>query len=565
MLSAPLPPLSLYYPLFICAVKLRLLFTHFFCGAINCRLFFARLFTWPSLFKYHLPMAFDPASIRKNFAGSLVAVLIVFIALVPRLSLLVSAESRLDADESIVGLMAKHISENGKIPLFFYGQHYGGGHVIEAVGAAFWRKFHDKPSSVAVQLVPLLSSLLIILISFWYLRRKFSLATASLGALFLSFSVPFIKSSLKADGYVETILLCLCSLMFYELSEQSVSKKTFNRSAFFTLLSGFFIGAALWSYDFAIFYIPVIIILSIPRVFKSALRIFLFFAGFAAGMIPAIIDNLRNNYAHLNHLVSGGPTGAASPHSLALNFLSLFKNFLPAFLSPDCVHNFTLPPPAYSWFIYASIILSFAVLALNFKKVPLPFFAVPGLIILGLCLSGYAGVSPRYLLPTEPFLTLSIPVACYFLTSSKKASRSLLAAFIVVLFSYGSISGLFPLMSDDMVVEGNMKTYPSSIPSVMSFLQKNDIDCVYTSYFIKWQLLFLSDESINAIDVQSRNTNYPSSGESSTRCPSDYPVFVFHKNSPFINSIPQVYRDQNVNFKVYPNFSDHIVVTPATK
>ena len=58
----------------------------------------------------------------------------------------------LDADESIVGLMAMHIAEGREFPVFFYGQHYLGAleSYLAAMGFAVW-----GPSPMALRLVPL--------------------------------------------------------------------------------------------------------------------------------------------------------------------------------------------------------------------------------------------------------------------------------------------------------------------------------------------------------------------------------------------------------------------------
>lgn len=509
-------------------------------------------------------MVFDPASIRKNIGVFFVAVSIAVMALILRIHLMQTVETRLDADESIVGLMAKHIATGQEMPLFFYGQHYGGGHVIEALGASIWWKFRDQPSAAAVQSVPVIASVLLVLLVFYYMKLKFfdNLA-AILAATILSISIPFTKSSLKADGYVETILFCFLSLILYEVSEKAFREKANRRLLSLVFMTGLCLGIGVWSYDFAILYIPVIIALSAPRVLRSFPRIVLFVSGLIAGASPAIYDNLTNNFAHLKHLTSGGPTGASSPESILINFISLFKDFLPAFFSPDCIHNFSLPANSYSWLIYLSILISFIILIVHFKKVPLPFFALPVIIVIAISVSGYAGKSPRYLLPLEPFLSMSIAVAASILFSHKKKAASFIAFAILALFFYGTLSGFSYLNSDNSIVEGNMKTNPDSLPAVISFLEKSNINCIYTSYFIKWQVIFLTNEKINAVDVQIHEKKDAYNKYETKGCASpDLPVFVFHRGSPYNRSITEIYNNNNLNFKIYSNFENHIVAVP---
>ena len=60
---------------------------------------------------------------------------VLLIALLIRLLLLFNGQRFVDGDEGVVGIMARHITE-GSFPITRYGQHYGGGHVIEAYLAA---------------------------------------------------------------------------------------------------------------------------------------------------------------------------------------------------------------------------------------------------------------------------------------------------------------------------------------------------------------------------------------------------------------------------------------------
>ena len=51
--------------------------------------------------------------------------LIIAMCFVSRIPVLTSPNMLLDGDESIVGLMAKHLYDGKAFPLYFYGQRYG--------------------------------------------------------------------------------------------------------------------------------------------------------------------------------------------------------------------------------------------------------------------------------------------------------------------------------------------------------------------------------------------------------------------------------------------------------
>ncbi|MFH1539691.1 MAG: hypothetical protein ABIH66_12105, partial [bacterium] len=132
--------------------------------------------------------------------------ILVAVSLGPRVYLLLTTERTPDADECIVGLMALHVSRGERPPVFFYGQHYGGGHVIEALAAVPWF-VREGPSAVAVQAVPVVFSVALALLVFFWMGRAMGQGVGFVCALALSFSTPFLKSSFKADGYIETIFL----------------------------------------------------------------------------------------------------------------------------------------------------------------------------------------------------------------------------------------------------------------------------------------------------------------------------------------------------------------------
>ena len=76
-----------------------------------------------------------------------------------RFDFLIASDFRIDADEGIVGLMAKHILDGAEIPVFYYGQHYMGSLEALLVAGAF--KIFGV-TSFALKIVPLLFSLLFI-------------------------------------------------------------------------------------------------------------------------------------------------------------------------------------------------------------------------------------------------------------------------------------------------------------------------------------------------------------------------------------------------------------------
>ena len=93
---------------------------------------------------------------------------IVALGLLPRLYLIFSTNSVIDADEAIVGLMAKHILEGRPWPIFYYGQYYMGS--FEALLTAVVFMLFGQ-SNFTLKLTPLIFSLLHIALVYALARR----------------------------------------------------------------------------------------------------------------------------------------------------------------------------------------------------------------------------------------------------------------------------------------------------------------------------------------------------------------------------------------------------------
>jgi len=59
---------------------------------------------------------------------------LVAISVASRLPQLRSPNLLVDGDESVLGLMAKHLAQRKEFPIFFYGQHYAFSPVEAAAG-----------------------------------------------------------------------------------------------------------------------------------------------------------------------------------------------------------------------------------------------------------------------------------------------------------------------------------------------------------------------------------------------------------------------------------------------
>ncbi len=504
-------------------------------------------------------MVLDTVKFRRRAADWLSWITLAAAAVLPRAAAMLTVERRLDADESIVGLMAKHIAHGEGVPFFFYGQNYGGGHVIEALFAAPFFKLHGV-TEWAVTLAPVLFSLATILMVFFYLKRRYGAGSAFVGAVFLSLSTQYLKSSLKADGYIETIFLCFAALALLDPFERSKIEKKMVKHTLIATLIGALLGLAFWSYDFALIYIVAVFAISLRKGMFSITRTLAFAGGAAVGVAPLVAANIATHGAHIAHLVSGGPAGAPSPLLIPERLISLAIRDIPAFLTPDCVHNFIFPAPWYAWVSYACALAGAVVLFGNRKKTPGAFALIPAITVLAYVSSGYAGRSPRYLLPLEPFLSLTAPLAFCFLLGAKRHISNLAAGVLIAILLVSNVAGLSALFGDNSIVEGNVKTNPESLVKITAFLEKNDVRCIYTTYFIKWRILLLTDEKINAVDINARDRETAYLRYENLGCPEDQPpAYVFHKASRYRYMLTAELNQGRRDYKFFDT-SSHVAV-----
>jgi 4-amino-4-deoxy-L-arabinose transferase-like glycosyltransferase len=144
------------------------------------------------------------------------------------------------ADEGIVGLMGKHILEQGATPVFFYGQAYLG--ALEAYCAAllFWL---FGVSLTTLRLVPFLFSIALGIIVYRFAYRFHSVAVARWATALVAVApMYFLQWNLKArGGFVEhvvllfVVMLVFWSFYLYRLRDQRTA-----------LSLGLAAGLALW-------------------------------------------------------------------------------------------------------------------------------------------------------------------------------------------------------------------------------------------------------------------------------------------------------------------------------
>ena len=137
--------------------------------------------------------------------------LLLLAALALRVALLLGTAGWLEADEAIVGLMARRILE-GERPFFYWGQQYLG--TLEPFSAAAVFALVGS-STLALKAVPTAYSLIYVGLSYLLARRLFGVGPALLAAGYLALPPFFLAlwSTKPRGGYIEFLALGEATLL----------------------------------------------------------------------------------------------------------------------------------------------------------------------------------------------------------------------------------------------------------------------------------------------------------------------------------------------------------------
>lgn len=319
-----------------------------------------------------------------------------------------------DSDQAIVGLMAKHLSDGRKFPLFYYGLNYMLGVEAWVIAPFFWIA---RPS-VALMRVPLI--LMNVLVAVWLvaaLHRRLALrpAMAFIAALPFIVPTPAVGSHLleAAGACIEPFVYVL---VLWQLRQRP-------------LAFGAVLGVGFLHREFTVYAIPALAIVEARRASlwtrDGWRRVALAAAGFA--VVWLLVDDLR---MHL----SGEPLAlqAASlrgqmcfaPHELGARAAAVFAHALPVLFggTPAPLVAFRMNTPlaagyrAVGWLVGAALLVIFARLILGRTRVRSP---------------GADGGFGAYLMWLGVFAACAYPLSCHLTPGDPPILRYLLLALLL--------------------------------------------------------------------------------------------------------------------------------------
>ena len=476
-------------------------------------------------------------------------VLILLAGVAVRFFFLHATGSVIDADEAIVGLMAKHIAEGGPIPIFYYGQHYMGS--PEAIMAAgFFRLF--GPSSFLLKLVPTLFSVWLILL-IYLLARRYTDRFGARVAAFLAAAGPvaLIEWSTRArGGFIELVALGTLALII----ATDILRRDRRLSSGEFIKLGLVLGLAWWMNNQAIFYL-----LSIGLVVGLAV---LFRFGFAKAVVSGVAGGAA-------FLAGGAPFWAAnllsSPRfqtfqelgkraKFPQEFLAHLKGFFTEALPIICgARRFWSTDDIFSGstVLVCSAYALLLVIALFARRpgrnrrersvlqrrspVGLPFvFLITVPLVFSASQFGWLSQAPRYVLPLYSVLFLLAGVGVSALVQGGSAVGKLIGYGLMFTLAGTQLAsnylGGLALPGQPYVSEGDRVARDQS--ALYEWLRAHGYDHMMTNYWIGYRAAFETGERLTfSLYGDPRNVRIPAYQRSDAGFTGLYPYVLVPKQA----------------------------------
>jgi len=436
----------------------------------------------------------------------------------------------LDADEAVVGLMARHIAFDGELPVFYYGQAYLGS--LEAFTAApLFLAFGS--SAQLLKLVPLAYSLGFLVLSALVARRVFGDGPATLTAVYLALPPAMwaLWSTKARGGYAEVLFLGEALLLI------SLWLATQKRPPWGWLAWGLVAGLALWTHLLAVVYIlPAVAFLALRRRRWVTSEVLAGCVGLLVGVAPLLVANFSDGYATL--AIVSGPAGiTVEPLGELLRFLRTGISMLagvgrpvpPLTLASDLAWDVPTAGPLVV--VAPLVVVLVGVLVWHLPSVrrlisgqPCSDAALLVLVALMVPVTliftsyGYFMAEPRYALP----LYSAVPLVANAVWQLPLRMRFATGFVIVALSVWNIVATAALVMRPSDLVDST----PDNRQALIGYLASQDRHQVYTDYWIAQTIMFESKDQIQAAVIADGPNRYLPAADNVAQTPNAVAVFV---------------------------------------
>jgi len=428
-----------------------------------------------------------------------------------RLDVLIANNFVIDADEAIVGLMARHINEGRPIPVFYYGQHYMGS--FEALIASLFFLLLGESATV-LKLVPLIFGIgfiaLIYALTAELTQGKRAARVAGLLAA-LPPSALVVWSSMARGGFIELVVIGTLALIYAVRWLKSDNPPYFRTALVWSLL-----GFGWWVNNQILYFMLVIALfqalrcirLTAPWLVKGGHGLMAVVA-FIAGSAPFWIYNIEHYWA------SFGLFRRATLEETLEHLRGVLATALPILWGAKRfwqLEDLFVGSSVIAWTIYGLLLLVviwvrrqalFNLVRGGLSAYPVEIllaFVVCSVIVFSASSFGYLVQAPRYLLPLYvgifPLLAIGLDTLWTWKPLVAKGLLAVLLAFnISSQYLYGrAIPGEPFVFAGERVSKDHTQ--------LLAWLEERGITWIRTNYWIGYRLAFESNERVRFLLFQ---------------------------------------------------------------
>lgn len=422
--------------------------------------------------------------------------LIVVVALILKVSLLVSESVAFTSDEAVIALMGKHITQ-GQIPIFYYGEAYVGSLDAILVAIAFTL---IGQSVLAVRLVQVTLYIGTILATYLLTRRMYADESAARVAILMMAIPPVLLSLHTTAGlgsygetlFIGTILLLIGHCLLTDKPESWLLWATLG------LLS----GLGFWTFGLILVYLLPIGLLMVPRLKRRSWgRYLLSGLCFLVGSAPWWWYNLNHDWKALRVLFVAEAGTAIAELPLWQRALGVLGLGLPALIGLRPSWSVEWISPLLSPLI---VVFYLAVAISAVRHWPrerrigqaLLLLFVFGFLILLIGTRFGADATGRYMIP---LYSAAFPLCGVWLDRAKK--RHTLGAYLILAFVLCfNLLGNVKAMTDEkgLTTEfwSKVRFNRQSDEALIKFLLDQDLHYGYSNRHTHFRIDFLSDEQV---------------------------------------------------------------------